>query len=246
MAVAGRTRREMLRLCAAAGAWCVSRDVMIGAQNLPSPREALDHLLLGVADLDTGIDWVEQRTGVRAAIGGSHPGMGTRNALLSLGGRHYLEIIAPDPAQTAYNFRTDVRRLAEPRLVAWAALAPDISAIARRARDAGQQVFGPRDGSRARPDGTVIRWQTLGVNTDLSQDGVDPIPFFIQWGTGAPHPSQGAPAGCELQAFDLEHPDSSAVTAVLKAVGIEAHVAPGRAASLRVTLATRNGEIELS
>ena len=90
-------------------------------QNLTSAISAVDHLLLGVSDLDRGIAWVEQRTGVRAAVGGTHPGAGTRNALLSLGARHYLEIIAPDPAQSAYNFNIDVRGFAEPRLVNWAA-----------------------------------------------------------------------------------------------------------------------------
>ena len=87
---------------------------------------AVDHLLLGVSDLDRGIAWLEKRTGVRAAVGGSHPGMGTRNALAALGGRRYLEIIAPDPAQTAFNFRIEVGKLSEPRLIPWACGTNDI------------------------------------------------------------------------------------------------------------------------
>src|SRR5438270_9647059 len=105
---------------------CGSTSMIAQSENLTPAVTALDHLLLGVADLDRGIEWVERRTGVRAAIGGTHPGAGTRNALLSLGARHYLEIIAPDPAQHAYKFQIDLRPLTEPHLITWAAATNDI------------------------------------------------------------------------------------------------------------------------
>ena len=106
-------------------------------------RDAVDHLLLGAADLEAGIAWFEARTGVKAAIGGVHPGAGTRNALASLGDRQYLEIIAPDPAQSAFNFQIDLRRLASPRLVTWAAAALTSMRRRRRHDKAGYKVFGP-------------------------------------------------------------------------------------------------------
>ena len=240
------TRRELLRLCGAAGVSYLSTRVMTAAENLVPAKTAVDHLLLGIADLDQGISWVESRTGVRAVTGGSHPGVGTRNALLSLGGRQYLEIIAPDPAQAAFNFQIDIRALREPRLITWAARATDINAIAKNAREAGQQIFGPRDGSRARPDGKLLQWKTLGILNKFGLQGVEPIPFFIEWATDSAHPSQDSPRGCELQAFEIEHPDPASLTDALKKLGIEAKVKPAKNVRLTATLRTPKGKVELS
>ena len=237
-------RRELLRLCAA-GVFSIMHERLHGEEAIPAER-AVDHLLLGAADLDAAIVWFEQKTGVKAQPGGSHPGVGTRNALAALGGRRYLEIIAPDPAQSAFNFQIDVRKLAQPRLVTWAAAAADMDRTAAAAREAGYQLFGPRDGSRARPDGKMLRWKSLGVMNQLGGAGVEPIPFFIQWAADSPHPSQDSPGGCELRSFEIAHPDAKAVADALRKLGVQAKTKQAASAALTAVLQTPRGTVTLS
>jgi catechol 2,3-dioxygenase-like lactoylglutathione lyase family enzyme len=207
---------------------------------------SLDHLLLGTSDLDRGIAWFEEKTGVRADVGGAHPGRGTRNALAGLGGRRYLEIIAPDPVQPPENLQMNLRDLRKPRLIRWAALATDIDALATRILEAGGSTAGPRDGSRARPDRQVLTWRTLAVDAGLADAQVDPIPFFIEWSRGTPHPSEDAPPGCELTGFDFEHPDAKAVETALGALRIDAAVRQAPETRLIATLTTPRGRVVLT
>jgi len=202
---------------------------------------AVDHLLVGTANLDQGIRWVHEQTGVTAAIGGSHPGWGTRNALLSLGAEQYLEVIAPDLTQTSYSFKIDVRTVSAPKLITWAARTTDLDAVARQAKAAGHQVFRPVEGWRVRPDGRRLAWRMLRLASTFAVDAVDPIPFFIEWSRDTVHPSFDAPQGCSLKELRMTHPSASAVTAVLKAVGIEIEVTTAVDATIYATLDTPNG-----
>ena len=215
------------------------------AQSLVPAAAAVDHLLLGAADLEAAIAWFEAKSGVRAVPGGSHPGVGTRNALVSLGGRRYLEIIAPDPAQTAFNSRFDVRSLATPRVITWAATAKNVDDLLARARAGGLMVTGPNPGTRARPDGRVLKWRTAAVQSQLSIGVFDPVPFFIEWDRASVHPSTDSPRGCELQSVEVKHPQAEAVVATLQRLGIDLPSTPGAAFELRVVLSSPRGKVEL-
>ena len=92
----------------------------------PQPRAHIDHVIIAVPDLDAALPAFEARTGVRPVIGGSHPGRGTRNALVSLGPSTYLEIIAPDPAQNVDSDELKaMKALARPSPFGWAISADD-------------------------------------------------------------------------------------------------------------------------
>ena len=121
---------------------------------------AVDHLVLAAPDLDEGIAAVEALTGVRASYGGSHPGLGTRNALLSLGPQVYLEIIAPDPAQSTWQsprpFRID--EIQAPTLVTWAAKCSDVEGLVELTLPGGESLGTAQAGNRKRPDGVTLSW----------------------------------------------------------------------------------------
>ena len=65
---------------------------------MPIPSD-LDHLVYAVPDLAAGVAAITALLGVAPSPGGPHPGLGTRNFLVSLGESCYLEIIGPDPEQ---------------------------------------------------------------------------------------------------------------------------------------------------
>jgi hypothetical protein len=203
----------------------------------------LDHILLGSRDLQGGIDFVEGRTGVRATFGGVHPGRGTQNALLSLGERSYLEIIAPDPAQPSVKnpLATGLHSLTEPRLVGWAAHPGSLSAFAEELHAAGVVFEGPTPGSRKRPDEQLLKWRIVSLADTAS--GL--LPFFIEWSQDSVHPSVDAPKGCTLLSFAAETPDPDKLGYTLKTLGLDLPVKKGEHPRLHAVISGPKGNLEV-
>jgi len=202
----------------------------------------LDHIILGCNDLDLGMELVEQNTGVRPAIGGVHPGRGTRNALLSLGERRYLEIIAPDPAQQKIVHFPQIREMKDPRLIGWAVHPPDIAATAKLLRENQIAFSGPDDGSRKRPDGNVLNWKTINLADD--RHGI--LPFFIEWSADSVHPSRDAPKKCDLDYFTVMGVEPAELSQVFKRIGVDAAVERSDKDRLRAHITGPKGELGLS
>lgn len=226
------SRRLFLALAGGALTWpAISWGVDVPA--------ALDHILLGSSDLDAGIEFVREHTGVAPAFGGVHPGRGTRNALLSLGDRHYLEIIAPDPAQPETPDTYGLKKLVAPRLVGWAAHPGNLDAVAARLRAASIAFDGPAPGERKRPDGRVLRWKTLRLRED--QAGL--LPFFIEWSASSVHPSADAPPGCKILRFELSAPDDDELRRVCTLLSLDVRIAHGDTPKLLVRIGGADGKV---
>jgi catechol 2,3-dioxygenase-like lactoylglutathione lyase family enzyme len=210
----------------------------------------LDHILLGCSDLERGIAFVEEHSGVRAAFGGVHPGRGTQNALLSLGERspqelnprRYLEIIAPDPKQSAVEQYSVITKLKEPRLIGWAAHRDDLDQFAERVHQAGIEFEGPQPGSRQRPDGKVLHWKALRLKDD--RGGL--LPFFIQWSSDTMHPSVDAPRGCHLESFELLTPDPDALSKTADQLGLGLAISKADEPQIRAGIRCAGKKLQLA
>jgi len=207
----------------------------------PAVPEMFDHMLLGCGDLDKGIDFVEQHLGARATLGGVHPGRGSRNALLSLGERRYLEIIAPDPQQPRNSDVRQLYRIESPMLIGWAAHVDDVEAVVKRLTAAGIAFEPVRPGARQRPSGQTLRWKALSLRDDAG--GL--LPFFIEWSKDSMHPSVDAPAGGRIERFELASPRAEELHSLATKLGLDVNVANAPQAVLRASLKGPKGTLSL-
>jgi hypothetical protein len=200
-------------------------------------RVLIDHLVYAVPSLPAAIADVAERFGVRAQAGGKHVGLGTHNALLALGPRTYLEIIAPDPEQPEPSrprpFGVD--GVTGGGLAGWALACDDIDAAAAAARSHGYDPGEVIDGRRVGPTGTALRWRMTS-----SQTAGGPVPFLISWG-GTEHPAASAPRGLTLEAFSIEHPDPGSLAPLLTALGADVEITRAGTAALVARLSGPNG-----
>ena len=145
---------------------------------------SIDHLMLGASDLSLGKTWIENQLGLPAMDGGSHPGQGTRNALLGLADNCYLEVIAPDPTQVlSETLGEHLLGYKTPRLRTFAVRCSSFEDLVPRLAEFG---FGHRivKMSRETITGSLLSWRLLFVS---GHPYGARMPFFIDWGQ-SPHP----------------------------------------------------------
>ena len=208
---------------------------------------ALDHLLIGAPTLEEGVAWLEERTCVRAVKGGAHPGLGTWNALASLGPAQYVEIIAPDPGQPGVDtfYVPGLREFKEPRIATWAARTDEPTSRFTKALPHGFVCEPPRRGSRVRPDGTRLAWSLAFSQHAVRGNFEGALPFFIEWEAGSPHPGVSAPSGLRLLSMSIGHPSHAELNEALRSLGLEDVAREEGTPSIRVELDTPRGVVIL-
>lgn len=135
----------------------------------------LDHVIIGVNDLERATRVFEEKLGLRASGGGRHPMGGTANRIIVIGDT-YLELITmAEPAEAQ---RSMLERLAKGEgylncVFGSDALRADSEAMAKR----GIAIIGPQEGRLTAADGRSRGW----IRTDVERpDLAQHYPFLIQ------------------------------------------------------------------
>lgn len=175
-----------------------------------------DHLVVGIRSLAEGIGQFKRLIGVEAAVGGTHPGRGTENALVSLGPAEYLEIIAPRGEARLSDADAKLRELDRLTIVTWAVAVDNADDARETLKAAGIATTVPQQGSRITPAGERLDWEVF----KLSDAKIEGAPFFIEWSNVASHPSATAPSGGVRERFHIKTPASDRLSAMLYTVGL--------------------------
>lgn len=161
----------------------------------------LDHLsyAAGPDGLAHTAERLGELLGEPFADGGIHPRFGTRNMVLPIMGRTYVEIVEaldhPASDKAPFGQAVKARSALGGGWLGWVVRVPDIRPIEQRLGRASVL------GNRHRPDGHELRWRQIGVR-GLQADAQ--LPFFVQWeGDGTDHPSIGASLDIRLEALEI-------------------------------------------
>jgi hypothetical protein len=158
---------------------------------------AIDHIIIGVHNLDQAAAQFGQKLGLLASGGGIHATGGTANRIIVIGDT-YLELIAVRAPEEAQQSMLD--RLAKGEGYLNVVLASDdIAAEGKAMRERGVSIIGPTPGQLRAADGRTRGWSRIDIEQPVLAQR---YPFLIQ------HDSAGEERRLRLAGWTTppEHP----------------------------------------
>ena len=143
--------------------------------------ERFDHAVIAVPDLETGMD-AFRRLGFEVAVGGRHPSLGTRNAIVRFG-LDYLELLTvEDPATARSRGPFGQELLAylweDSGLVGYVLAGTGLEDEVDGLKGLGLDVEGPFEMDRLHPRGARLEWKLVLPGGSPWRK---PWPYLIDW-----------------------------------------------------------------
>jgi hypothetical protein len=206
----------------------------------------LDHIIWACDDLERGTQRFEALTGVSPRYGGVHASGSTHNALVGLGPRCYLEILAPTGPHTPTEdaWCRLARSAREPRILTYCMRSSrPLTQLAQIAEAAGAHDARVANNGRVAPEGVKLSWQWVAPVFD--EFGLA-FPFFIDW-LDSPHPAATAlgRGDVRLADFAVGHPQAADLLRTLTELGTPVDTYTAAAIEFRVRLHTPRGIVAL-
>lgn len=212
-------------------------------------NDYLDHLLWACDDLDRGCRRFTDLTGVEPRFGGVHASGLTQNALVAVGSRCYLEILAPvhGPRPDDDDWTRAARAAKEGQILTYCLRSPrPLAQLANAAAAQGWKNSVVASNGRVRPDGVSLKWEWLAPVVEPFGRA---FPFFIDW-LDSPHPADSAAAAqprdaVSLRRFSVGHPRAPELAQALSVCEVSIDTFESPQSGFRVDLETPRGRVSL-
>ena len=166
----------------------------------------IDHIVYSVLDLDAAIDQIEKSLGARPVIGGRHLNKGTKNALLNLGNRCYLEILAIDEDNKEINGPRwmGIDLIEEACITRWALKSSNILEDQKLLHSYKTELGEIFQGERLTDSGATLRWQ---MSLPQASPRIELAPFVVDWTNSEEHPTENLVNDCTLENIQFKAPE---------------------------------------
>lgn len=204
----------------------------------------IDHLVYTVPNLEEAMDWFEEISGIRPAFGGYHTTQGTKNAVVNLGNKCYLEILAADDTNTAIAPPRwmGVDYLEKAQFTRWSLKSNDLSGDRQILKAYNSEMGRIEGGQRKMTNGNLLTWQMI---MPLPAPQIEIMPFMTDWQQSEAHPTDMMPNQCELISMHFTHPKPDLLLPILKDLALDLNLIKGKNQSIKVKIKSPSGILEI-
>lgn len=200
----------------------------------------LDHIVYAVPDLEKAMADFEKMTGIAPVFGGYHTTQGTKNALVNLGNKAYLEFLAIDPQNTDIVAPRwmGIDLIQQPLITRWALKSDDLKKDSIIVKNYHQSMGKIKGGQRKTTNQQLLQWEMI---MPLATPKVELIPFFCDWQNSEIHPTDSLPQQGAFKQLQLTHPTPDKFISTLKELSLDLAVFPKNNISIKATIETPKG-----